>query len=290
MKIFSNFRSENDPDFDKIKKDLQDKPITFFYDYIPKNISELQINPYNFIMLHEPNEFFGMHNWVIENKHLFTGILTWNEHVLNNCDNAVLFHWSCNHFDKTYVDLFKASLNKKFEISFLSGTKNLVEGHKLRQEIYKIQDQIKIPKKWYYVLDDFDLDQFNKTSIGRPMDAKIGAIGKQILYNESMFNVTVENVNYNNWFTEKISDCFNTKTVPIYWGCPNILNWGYDERGIIRFGSIEELLYIINNLKEETYINMLPFIEHNYKIATNELPFKNQLSEFFTHLININQL
>jgi hypothetical protein len=37
-----------------------------------------------------------------------------------------------------------------------------------------------------------------------------------------MFHIAVENVKIDNWYTEKISQSFATKTVPIYWGCPNI--------------------------------------------------------------------
>ena len=90
MKIFSNFRPENSLVYDGLK--ALNKPITFFYDYIPQNLEQLQINPYNFIMLHEPDEFFGMHTWVKQNAHLFTGILTWNEELLNMLSNAILFH------------------------------------------------------------------------------------------------------------------------------------------------------------------------------------------------------
>jgi hypothetical protein len=287
MKIFSNFISENDPIYDNLK--VLNKPITFFYDYIPQNIDQLNFNPYNFIMLHEPNEFFGMHDWIKNNYHLFTGVLTWNEDLLNILPNAVLFHHSCNYLDSNYIESFQ-NKNKKFEVSFLSGTKDLVEGHKFRQEIYKIGGKINIPKKWFYVLDDFNYDNFKNTGIGRPTDAKLQAKGKQVLYDNSMFNVAVENIKYNNWFVEKISDSFNTKTVPIYWGCPNISDFGYDERGIIRFGNLEELLYIINNLTEEKYYKMKPYVDHNYNIAKNELSLKNKLEMFFQNLIELNNL
>jgi len=80
MTIFSNFRSANDPFYDGLK--TLNKPITLFFDYIPKSIEELQINPYNFIWLSEPDEFFGMQTWVLNNHELFTGILTWNEQIL----------------------------------------------------------------------------------------------------------------------------------------------------------------------------------------------------------------
>lgn len=287
MKIFSNFISETDPIYDGLKN--LEKPITFFYDYIPKNIEQLEINPYNFIMLHEPDEFFGMHTWVLNSPNLFTGILTWNDTLLQNCDNAVLFHHGCNHLDSEYIDSFE-NISKKFEVSFLSGAKNLVEGHRFRQEIYKIKDQITIPKKWFYVLEDFDKEEFQNGGIGRPSDAKTCSSNKQICFNESMFHVCVENVNKDYWFTEKISDAFNTKTIPIYWGCPKISEYGYDEKGIIRFETIDELISIVNNLTPEVYEQMKPYVDYNYEVARKELKMKDKLKIFFEDFVSFNNL
>jgi hypothetical protein len=287
MKIFSNFINENDPIYDGLKQ--LNKPITLFYDYVPKNIDQLQINPYNFLMLHEPNEFFGMHTWALRNSQYLTGILTWNNELLNTCENTTLFYHSCNHLEPEYINSFQ-SISKKFEISFLSGTKDLVEGHKLRQSIFKLENNITIPKKWFYVLEDFNQEKFENTGIGRPTDPKLQAKGKHILYDTPMFNIAVENINSDNWFTEKLSDAFNTKTVPVYWGCKNISDFGYDERGIIRFNSLEELPYIVNNLTEEKYYSMIPFIEHNYNISKNEPSLKTKLELFFNQLIEMNNL
>ena len=41
FKIFSNFRPNTHPTYDGIKAICKDKPITFFYDYIPQNIEQL---------------------------------------------------------------------------------------------------------------------------------------------------------------------------------------------------------------------------------------------------------
>jgi len=295
MKIFSNFIPESDLQWDELKQ--IHKPITLFYDYIPQNIEQLQINPYNFILLHEPDEFFGMHSWILQNHHLFTGVLTYNEEVLEKCDNAVLFHHSCNYLDEDYINHFE-NISKKFEVSFLSGAKKLVEGHKLRQEIYKIEEQITIPKKWYYVLDDFNWKDFNNGGVGRPshieyIDGKIvlpQVEGKKLLFKESMFHVCVENTKYDFYFSEKISEAFLTKTLPIYWGCPKISYYGYDERGIIRFENVEELIHIINNLTEEKYYELKQYIDFNYEIAKQEIKFDKKLKLFFNEFTQINNI
>ena len=104
-----------------------------------------------------------------------------------------------------------------------------------------------------------------------------------------MFHIAVENVNQPNWYTEKIADAFATKTVPIYWGCPNISELGYDDNGIIRFETIDELISIVNSLTPETYNNMKESIEHNYNVVKSDrLEYK--LTNFFKEVIKLNNL
>jgi hypothetical protein len=287
MDILANFRNpETDPYLLFIKQKYSDKPITFWFDKLPENKKQLELNPYNFVMLSEPDEFFGMHSWVKNNYNLFTGILTWNDMLLEECDNAVLFHYNSNNLSKDYIESFEDK-QKQFEVSFLSGAKKLVEGHKLRQEIYEIGDQINIPKKWFYVLDDFDQKDFDNGGIGRPNDQFW--VGKQICFKESMYHVAIENVKYNNFYTEKISDAFSTKTIPIYWGCPNLGDLGYNEKGIIRFSTIPELIDIINNLTEETYYKMKPYIDYNYEVVKLD-DFKTKIVDFFDGFFKLNNI
>jgi len=294
FKLFTNFRSELD--FDVLKK-YSDKPITLFNDYIPKSMDDLNINPYNFIIVHEPNEFFGIHNWVIQNHHLFTGILAWSEKILDACPNAIPFFHNARQTSDEYVRSFVDPI-KEFEVSFLSGTKTMSEGHKLRNKIYDIKDQILIPKKWFYVLDDFDsttnvrpgYGEYSKDLSYIPdfYQKNPQVYGKMVCYDKPMFHVAVENVKENNWYTEKIGEAFCTKTVPIYWGCPNIGDY-YDERGIIKFDTIEELTYIVNNLTEEKYNEMKPYIDYNYEVAFHD-NLSNKIDMFFKELIELNNL
>ena len=289
MKIFSNFRPESSPVYDGLK--ALDKPITFFYDFIPQSLNQLQINPYNFIMLHEPDEFFGMHSWVKQNAHLFTGVLTWNEELLNTLPNAILFHHvgegGCGMAENNYLEDFNEQHpEKSFCVSYLSGAKAIAHGHKFRQEIYKLGDKVNIPKKWFYTLDDFNQNDFKNGGVGRPDNIWHA---KKVCYIDTMFHIGVENVNYNNWYTEKITDAFATKTLPLYWGCPNLGDLGYDDRGIIRFSMAEELIEIVNVLTPEMYYERLPFIEYNCEMVKHHR-IKDKLEAFFKEIIEINNL
>jgi len=112
--------------------------------------------------------------------------------------------------------------------------------------------------------------------------------GKRICYENPMFHVCVENVKQDNWYTEKIGEAFCTKTVPIYWGCPNIGDY-YDSRGIIIFNTKEELIDIVNNLTPEKYYEMKPYIDYNFNIALYD-SFTNKLVTFFEEVIKINSI
>lgn len=294
MDIISNFRdSKTDPYLQFIQQRYKDKPITFWYDKFPENLEQLYINPYNFLLLHEPNEFFGLHNRALQMKNYFTGILTWSEDVINGCGNALEFTYSGQTLDTDYI---KSLGEKEFNVSFLCGTKCLVEGHKLRHEVNSLESQIKIPKKWYYVLEDFDLEtntrpgytEYSKDLSHIPKGVDPISYGRRVLFDDSMFNVVIENINCKGWYN-KIGDNFATKTIPIYWGCSNLAKFGYDENGIIRFNTKEELLEILNSLTPEKYYEMLPSIEHNYNMVQYDT-FENNISSFFDELFKENSL
>jgi hypothetical protein len=77
------------------------------------------------------------------------------------------------------------------------------------------------------------------------------------------FSIAIENLSCDdNYFTEKLTDCFLTGTIPIYHGCLNIGEF-FDERGILTFNTQEELKSILDSLNEEKYNNMLEYAQNN---------------------------
>jgi len=245
---------------------LKDKPISIFNDYTP-TIEELSINPYNFLIINEPNELFGLHDWAIYNAKLFSGILTWSEKILTQCENSVLmpFGMSFLHENNRYEVL--SQFTKQLEVSYLCGAKQITLGHKLRHKIFNLKDQIKIPSKWYYTTEE----------------------PKEICFHNSMFHIAIENSQNKNFFTEKIVDAFLSKTIPIYWGCPNIGEF-FDINGIYTFSSEEDLLSLINSLTEEDYINKKESIENNYQLALYWQNYYPRLIEILKEIITLNNI
>ena len=291
MKLHYNF----DPIYTFLQDMYPDKPFTVWHESFPSKLDQLKENPYNFLILHEPEELHHLHSFAIKNYNLFTAILTWSELVINNCPNAIRFTYNGRVLDDGFLESIK-DRPKQFEVSFLSGITNYISGHHLRQRIYPLGDQVKMPKKWFHTLEDFDhttgvrpgFGEYTKDLSHIPKGVDIVGYGKRVLYEDSMFNVVVESCYYNNWYN-KVGDSFLAKCVPIYWGCPNIEEFGYDERGIIRFDNENELIEILNSLTPERYEQMKPYINYNHEVAKLD-HVEIRTKQFFDQFIELNNI
>jgi hypothetical protein len=83
-----------------------------------------------------------------------------------------------------------------------------------------------------------------------------------------MFSIIIENGNYDSYYTEKITDCFATGTVPVYWGTKKLPDI-FDPDGIfwLEKGKEKEAM---NSLNFELYESKKEFIENNFN-ALREL-------------------
>ena len=289
MVILSNFYNKKQLDY--FEEKYKDLDITLFFDVIPSK-EQLSLSPRNYLVLHEPNELFRLHDTIIPHTSKFDAIFTYSKRLLKLLPNAIYFHHNglISTEDEEYYNSFKIK-EKQFEVSFLCGTTNWAEGHKLRQKVYKLKNKISIPKQWYYVLEDFDVTKqvrpgynyYSKDLSHIPDGEAAEHYGKRILFNDSMFHIAVENCQVDNYYSEKISQAFATKTVPLYWGCENLREKGYSEKGIIRFNDENELIDIVNKLTPEDYYNRLPYINYNYKVALEDT-FRTQLHKILNYL------
>jgi len=90
-----------------------------------------------------------------------------------------------------------------------------------------------------------------------------------------MFSIIIENGNYDSYYTEKITDCFATGTVPVYWGTKKLPDI-FDPRGIIWLDVGKEK-ETSNSLNFELYESKKEFVENNFnalqqlKLADDQL-------------------
>ena len=125
--------------------------------------------------------------------------------------------------------------NKSKLVSMIASSKTMCPGHRYRQEIiYKYQNYVD-----HY---GFGFKQINKKEQGL------------IDYH---FSIAMENDNYPNIFCEKITDCFATGTIPIFWGTPNIGDF-FNKDGIIM---LED--FTLEDLSIDLYYSKLDAIKDN---------------------------
>lgn len=195
---------------------------------------------------------------------------------------------------KTYLEQSATEIeiceSKGFEISFLFSLRGMSEPivspiltYTYRQFIMDHHDSITNPKLFY-------ITSWNKDLQSKYPTFPVLPDFKECLYH-SQYNICVENSKLENYFTEKIIDCFLTHTVPIYIGCSNIGEY-FDRRGILFAQSGEEVIDHCNKINSKTYFELFPYVENNYKMIKYilleygyPLMSKNYL-EFFDHYYN----
>ena len=186
---------------------------------------------------------------VIANQHSFDLILAWHPDILDNCDNAKKFIFGSCWIDSP-SDCWE---NKKDEVSFLTSNKAWAPGHKIRQAVF----------------EDCEADD---------------CIAYYTQNTHAKYSIIIENEVTPNWITEKLIDCFITKTIPIYWGAPNVGEY-FDEEGILPFSSLSDLERILNTLSSEEYTELEEAIEKNYNLARNYMCFHSRVDkEISLHL------
>jgi len=150
--------------------------------------------------------------------------------------------------------------NKTKHTSTITSDKNNTEGHQLRHKFIRLCPH---------------LDAYGHIHL--PF------INRLLCTKDYMFNVAIENVKRDNWFTEKLIDCFLTGTVPVYWGCPNIAEY-FNIDGIILFDSIQQ---IYSKLTEQLYTDMLPAIEDNFSKAKKYVSGDDIVADILSERFNL---
>ncbi len=214
------------------------------------------------ILIHgcEPPELNNISTQIIKYASSFTKVYSFDLKVLNAIPNSELFCFGSSWISDENNYNSRFSTNKNFKLSFIKSSKNQLEGHKFRSDVVGLLNR-------NYAYDVL----FPKQRIN----------SKESLFIDSMFHITIENVKYDNYFSEKIIDCFVSYTLPIYWGCPNIDKY-FDINGIIIINSIIDLEKVLTNLTEEDYFSRLDSINRNFEIAKENYAF---LFQRLNHII-----
>jgi hypothetical protein len=190
---------------------------------------------------------------VINNQNKFDLILAASPTIIKHCSNAVKFpcgsHWARP---------IPSDITKRPILSFLCGTKQWLPGHQLRHEILRNSNLI------------------TNHTLTNSFHLSYNGDKEDLLY-PAMFSIIVENSQHENYFSEKILDCFVSKSIPLYWGCPNIDDY-FDRRAIAKFDTLHDLILKCNTLTPDIYFSKLDIIEKNFNTALQYNDFATRLS------------
>ena len=224
-----------------------------------------------FKVLHqiEPPEVLNCVDDIIKYHKFYDLILCWNQNILAACPNAKLFpHGTCTWMD---WNIEKGGYNvmtcdpsqKQFKVSFLTSNKGQTPGHRLRLEIFD-----RLPSS---------IGGLPVTKLMTP--PRIDS--KRSLLNDYQFHITPQNASQNNWFDDKIVDAIIAKTIPLYWGCPNIGNF-FNPKGIIHFKTVDEMMQRLSELTPDYYERHLDAVEDNFERATKFVHIYRRMNEAIT--------
>jgi hypothetical protein len=147
--------------------------------------------------------------------------------------------------------------------------------YKFRKEMWDRKNEIQIPTAFYISKRDIEAYPSDMHSFALPD-------GKKKWIFTSQFSVAIENTVQRNYFTEKLLGCFETLTVPVYIGCPNISDY-FDMRGMLIAKDVSDAIQVINTLTPETYLKMLPYLKKNKERVNYYVNLKKYyVSNFFS--------
>jgi len=254
-----------------------DKQVDIYIDQVP--VGDVPEGAIRIVMLEEPKKGL-LFNYVQQNQDSYTHLLTFHEELLTTIPKAIRFH-NLNTWVKGYI-----SPQKNFSVSTVVGGKRdvVMEGYALRHNLWKNKDRITIPKRFYLSGTAKNAHVFRPWRGAVYRGQLVLGASKTPMF-DSMFHIAIENTSIKHYFSEKVLDCFHTKTVPIYYGCKNIEEF-FNPAGMFRVSGVEEIVQVCNQLTPEVYERMLPVVEENYELSHQYCDHEQQIKDIIVKIIS----
>jgi hypothetical protein len=174
---------------------------------------------------------------------LFDLIVTHDKQTLQRYTNAVFAPFGGSWAEEK--DIFN-NWSKSKLISCIASKKIDTHGHLLRHRLISL-----FSKKYKWDLWGGGYRKFD--SKRKPLASY-------------MYSVAIQNGRYPTYFTEILTDPFLFKTIPIYWGAPDIGSI-FNSDGFYTFDSDSDLQEILEKISPADYLAKKDAIEENYQIA-----------------------
>ncbi|MBZ8117444.1 hypothetical protein KUD11_02165 [Roseovarius sp. LXJ103] len=198
------------------------------------------------IMVLEPRVIHGGHMDLLQRAYgRFHKVLASDEALLGAIPNGVFFP-AGGCWVPGWRDLERTKCRN---LSLIASEKRSQEGHRLRHRMVD----------WARG-SDVDMD-----ALGRGYNALADKSEALAPYR---FSVVIENIQERNYFTEKLVDAILCRTVPIYWGCPNIADF-FDTSGMIVCEDEASLRAAVLAASEDGYAARIPALEALVPVAAD---------------------
>jgi Glycosyltransferase family 10 (fucosyltransferase) C-term len=173
----------------------------------------------------------------------FRHVLTRDKLFLTIIPNGAHF----NFVNSWITDPAAAEMPKTRNISIIASARNHLDGHRLRHAVIK---RLKA--------DGAAVDILGRGY--QPFENKAEGLAPY------RFSIVIENTREQGYFTEKLLDAFLCKTVPVYWGAPDITG-NFDAAGMVICGSLEEIAAAVKKAGAADYEARAGAVARNYQLA-----------------------
>lgn len=213
----------------------------FFTDNMLTKVDALQTDQKKIAWLLEPKAISPqIYTYMANNYTKFHKVLTFDRHLIASINNGLF----CPYGSYWVED--KQQYDKHKLVSIIMSSKNFTAGQNLRHAI--------LNRNFHNV------DYYGKHHPDKQIQHKNAALDNYC------FSIAVENSMQDSYWTEKLLDCFITKTIPIYYGTKDVASF-FNKSGIIFFNDADHLAKILPKLCPEIYKERQSYVEENYDLA-----------------------
>lgn len=156
----------------------------------------------------------------------------------------------------------KEIYNKTKNISMVGSNKIMCPGHQYRQQIIQ---------QYQSTVDHYGRGFGGKELPWTYMENGIEESGKMLALKDYRFSIAMENDNYDTIFCEKLTDCFATGTIPIFWGSKKVTDL-FNKDGII---FLED--FNLDMCTEDYYMSKINAIKDNFE----RIHYMNSAEDYF---------
>lgn len=246
-------------------RDIQDYDIGIYTDQRCFS-SDINSSKINYAWIIEPPIINGDNHIKItqpEYYNKFNKIFSYNRWIGDRIPNFEFVAHGGTWLRQEDIDIH----NKNNLCSMIFSNKQWNAGHNQRSRVY---DKIK----------NYSSIDFFGSGVNKYIEYKI--IGLK----NYMFSICMENEGpqhlfspNNDYFSEKILDCFLSGTIPIYYGNKTIANY-FDINGIVLFEDPDQIDQILHKITSDYYYSKQESIKNNFNIAQKYIHPEHTINEY----------